>query len=76
VTVPFILARERDPSLRDARPTTPQEAEAVCDRIAATGALDAARERALEIVADAKAGLPWPDPALELVADGVVARYA
>ena len=76
VTLPFILARERDPSLRDARPTTPQEAEAVCDRIAATGALDAARERALEIVADAKAGLPWPDPALELVADGVVARYA
>ncbi|HEU4656796.1 MAG TPA: polyprenyl synthetase family protein [Capillimicrobium sp.] len=77
VTLPFILARERDPSLRDAaRPATPAEAEAVCDRIAATGALDEARERALEIVADAKRELPYDDEALRLVADGVVARYS
>ncbi len=77
VTLPFILARERDPSLREAaRVRTPAEAEALCDRIAATGALEAARERALAIVAQAKAGLPVRDAALDLVADGVVARYA
>jgi geranylgeranyl pyrophosphate synthase len=77
VTLPFILARERDPQLRAAaRVTTAQEAEALCDRIAATGALEEARGRALTIVADAKAGLPARDEALDLVADGVVARYA
>jgi hypothetical protein len=52
----------------------------VCDRIAATGATDATRVRALELVAAAKAELPpLPDrqrAALELVADGVVERYA
>lgn len=77
VTLPFILAREREPALREAgTPTTPAEAEALCDRIAATGALADARERALAIVAEAKAGLPSRDEALELVADNVVARYA
>jgi geranylgeranyl pyrophosphate synthase len=76
VTLPFILARERDPSLIDVRPVTPDEAEEVCDRIAATGALDDARARALAIVAEAKAELPHADAALELVADNVVARYA
>ena len=81
VTLPLILARERglaDLDLRAVR--TPAAAEAVCDRIAATGALETAREQALAIVADAKAGLPpVPEPqraALELVADGVVDRYA
>lgn len=76
VTLPFILARERDPSLLNVRPVTPDEAEEVCDRIAATGALDDARARALAIVAEAKAELPYRDAALELVADNVVARYA
>ena len=76
VTLPLILAREREPSLRGALPTTPEEAEALCDRIAATGALDEARARALAIVEEAKAELPRDDPALRLVADGVVARYA
>jgi geranylgeranyl pyrophosphate synthase len=77
VTLPFTLARERDPQLRTAgRPRTAEEAEAVCDRIAATGALDDARARALAIVAEAKSGLPYRDEALELVADNVVARYA
>jgi geranylgeranyl pyrophosphate synthase len=76
VTLPLILARERDPSLRRARPATPEDAEAVCDRIAATGALDDARDRALAIVAAAKGGLPGADVALELVADGVVDRYS
>ena len=36
----------------------PRQAERLCERIAATGALDEARERALSIVAEAKAALP------------------
>jgi geranylgeranyl pyrophosphate synthase len=76
ITLPFILARERDPALLRARPETPAEAAAVCDRIVATGALDEARDRALRIVEEAKRELPWPDAAFEMVADGVVERYA
>ena len=77
VTLPFILARERDPGLPHPRAvTTPERAAAVCDRIAATGALEDVRARALEMVAEAKAALPRADRALELVADGVVDRYA
>jgi geranylgeranyl pyrophosphate synthase len=84
VTLPLILARERDPELAglDLRAVrTPEQAEGVCDAIAATGALDAAREVALAMVADAKGGLPClPEPsqqaALELVADSVVDRYS
>jgi geranylgeranyl pyrophosphate synthase len=81
VTLPLILARRHDPSL-----TGPvrcaEEAAAVSDRVAATGALDAARERALGYVADAKAILaetelsPERTHALGLVAEGVVERYA
>ena len=84
VTLPLILARERDPDiigldLRSVR--TPEQAESVCDAIAATGALAAARQEALAMVAEAKAELPaLPEPsqqaALELVADGVVDRYS
>jgi geranylgeranyl pyrophosphate synthase len=84
VTLPFILARERDPELGALDPRSiadPATAERVCDRIEATGALEDARERALEMVAEAKAGLPAGLPetqrrALDLVANGVVARYA
>ena len=84
VTLPYILARERDVELAAVDPRTirdPETAERVCDRIEATGALDEARRRALEIVDDAKArladGLPARQRmALELVANGVVARYA
>jgi geranylgeranyl pyrophosphate synthase len=81
VTLPFILARERDPSLQAPAGMTPEQAEALCDRIAATGALEQARSRALELVAAAKASLPAGLPpaqrrALDLVADSVVARYA
>jgi geranylgeranyl pyrophosphate synthase len=84
VTLPLILARERDPELAslDLRAVrTPEQAENVCDAIAATGALQAAREEALAMVAEAKAGLPaLPSPsqqaALELAADGVVDRYS
>lgn len=86
VTLPLILARERDPELAAldlrAAAATPREAEALCDRIAATGALEAARAEALEDVAAAKRGLAsieldsWQREALDLVADGVVARYS
>ncbi|HXE46094.1 MAG TPA: polyprenyl synthetase family protein [Conexibacter sp.] len=83
VTLPLILARERDRGLArvDLRALrTPAEAEAICERIAATGALAAAKERALAVVAEARAALPPLPPAqhdaLELVADGVVERYA
>jgi geranylgeranyl pyrophosphate synthase len=74
VTLPYILARERDPGIPE--PGAITDAEAVCDRIAATGALDDVRAQALEMVAEAKAALPRPDRALELVADGVVDRYS
>jgi geranylgeranyl pyrophosphate synthase len=80
VTLPLILARRRDPELAALAVGTPEEAEGMCDRIAATGALDEAREIALGHVATAKGALPGladrPRKALELVADGVVARYA
>ncbi|MGI8921051.1 MAG: polyprenyl synthetase family protein [Solirubrobacteraceae bacterium] len=83
VTLPLILARERDPalaavSLRDVR--TPSQAAALCDRIEASGALRSARSHALDAVAQAKAALPElgarQRDALTLVADGVVERYA
>jgi geranylgeranyl pyrophosphate synthase len=83
VTLPLILARRRDDTLLRLDPSlAPDDAAAICERIAATGALDEAREQALTHVSDAKAslaGLELPDPrrrALELVADGVVERYA
>jgi geranylgeranyl pyrophosphate synthase len=82
VTLPFILARDRDPELAAMDPrtiTTPELAEEVCDAIAATGALEEARARALGLVESAKAGLPdglAQRRALELVAAGVVERYA
>ncbi len=84
ITLPFILARERSPALAALDPRavqTHQQAEALCDAIAATGALEASREQALALVAEAKAllpagGEPGRRRALELVADSVVARYA
>lgn len=81
VTLPLILARERDPSLaaEDLRAiTTPEAAAEVCARIAATGALETSRERALAMVAEAKEQLPAVAQrrVLELVADSVVERYA
>jgi geranylgeranyl pyrophosphate synthase len=82
ITLPIIYAREEDPALGDERPENATQAEALCDRIAATGALERARERALEFVSEAKAILsmiPLADnqrAALNLVADGVVERYS
>ncbi|MGZ4272151.1 MAG: polyprenyl synthetase family protein [Solirubrobacteraceae bacterium] len=83
VTLPLILARERDPALGalDLRGVvTTEQAADVCTRIAGTGALGVTRARALELVAGAKAELPdMPErqrTALELIADGVVERYS
>jgi geranylgeranyl pyrophosphate synthase len=84
VTLPFILARDRDSELAALDPRSidsPEASERVCDRIEATGALDDARARALEMVQEAKRALPdglsaRQRHALELVANGVVARYA
>jgi geranylgeranyl pyrophosphate synthase len=85
VTLPLILARERDPQLAalDLRAiTTADAAEALCARIAATGALEAARVRALEIVEAAMAQLAplaleaGQREALSLVAGSVADRNA
>ena len=84
VTLPFIIARERDPALGAIDPraiTGSAQAEEICDRIAATGALEEARTRALSHVDAAKAMLPADlsprdRSVLELVADGVVERFA
>jgi geranylgeranyl pyrophosphate synthase len=81
VTLPLILARRVDPSL-SGPVRCAEEAAAVCDRIAATGALEEARTQALEHVAEAKRVLGELDlserraHALRLVAEGVVERYA
>ena len=83
VTLPLILARERAQDLAAfdlASLDGPEQAEALCERIAATGALDRARKQALAVVAQAKATLPsiLPDgrsALLDLVADAVVERY-
>jgi geranylgeranyl pyrophosphate synthase len=83
VTLPLIEARERDPQLAalDLRAVrSDADAAGVCDSIAATGALEVARARALTLVSEAKATLPGLPArqlsALELVADGVVERYS
>lgn len=84
VTLPLILAARSDPDLAaaDLRRLDPPAAEALCDRIGATGALDEVRARALALVAEAKRALAGDAfgeserRLLELVADGVVDRYA
>jgi geranylgeranyl pyrophosphate synthase len=83
VTLPLILAREREADIAafDVRSLkAPEQAQALCERIAATGALEESRERALDIVSDAKRALPdaLPDgrsAMLSMVADAVVDRY-
>ena len=83
VTLPLIVAMERDPELAkvELRGLSEQDAEKICDRIAATGALEVVRARALEMVAAAKrelSGAAFDDEQrelLEIVADGVVERY-
>jgi geranylgeranyl pyrophosphate synthase len=84
VTLPLIVATAVDPGIQsvELRTLDPTSAEALCDRIAATGALDAVRSQALELVADAKrelASAAFGDEQrklLELIADGVVQRYS
>jgi geranylgeranyl pyrophosphate synthase len=84
VTLPLVAAAAVDPSLRevDLRGLDAAAAEQLCDRIAATGALEQVRSRALEMVSAAKAQLAsGPFDAeqrqlLGLVADGVVQRYS
>lgn len=84
VTLPLIAAAKSDPSIRkvDLQALDAASAEALCDRIAATGALERVRARALEMVAAAKRALetagfePEQRQLLALVADGVVQRYS
>ena len=84
VTLPLVLARREDPALGDLdlRAITSREAaEGVCDRIAATGALDETRARAAALVRAAKETLrDRVDAPLERsladVADRIAARYA
>jgi geranylgeranyl pyrophosphate synthase len=84
VTMPLILARDRDPGLAelDLRALDAAGAEAACARIAATGVLDAVRADARARVERAKSALaaaPLGDQRRELltmVADGVVERYS
>jgi geranylgeranyl pyrophosphate synthase len=84
VNLPLIVAAEHDPSLReiDLCELDATAAEQVCERIAATGALDTVRARALDLVAAGKRTLGATGfdaeqrRLLELVADGVVQRYS
>jgi geranylgeranyl pyrophosphate synthase len=84
VTLPFILARDRDAGLLelDLRSISPDEAAVICDRIAATGAPEEVRAEARDRVSEAKRELRGSGVGgeelkmLELVADGVVERYS
>ena len=84
VTLPLIEAAASDPTIRevDLHALDATAAEALCDRIAATGALERVRARALQMVAEAKQALERADfepeqrQLLALVADGVVQRYS
>jgi geranylgeranyl pyrophosphate synthase len=84
VTLPLILAGEEDPGIRatDLRQLDVAGAVGICDRIVATSAIARARAHALELVASAKRRLGnstfdvEQQRLLELVADGVVQRYA
>jgi len=86
VTLPLIVARERDPELREldlrSAATDAASAAALGDRIAATGALEETHAQALAHVARAKAALAEVDlgaaqrELLELIADGVAERRA
>jgi geranylgeranyl pyrophosphate synthase len=84
VTLPLIEAAASDPAIRevDLQALDAETAEALCDRIAATGALARVRARALQMVAEAKQSLERADfdpeqrQLLALVADGVVQRYS
>ena len=84
VNLPLIVAAQRDPELAalDLRSLDAAAAERVCDRIAATGALEEVRARAREGIERAKRSLdaehfsPSERRLLGLLADGVVERYS
>jgi len=84
VTLPLILAAEKDTAIRatELRGLDPAGAEELCARIEATGALRQVRARALELVAEGKRSLGGAGfdaerrRLLDLVADGVVQRYS
>ncbi len=84
VTLPLIIAAERDPGIgaADLRSLDAAGAARLCDRIEASGALRQVRSRALEMVAEGKrrlgsAGFDAERRKLfDLVADGVVQRYS
>jgi geranylgeranyl pyrophosphate synthase len=86
VTLPLILARDRDPAIAGldlrAAVTDAATAAALCDRIAVTGALEEARGAALEHVAGGKRALDRLELSseqrglLDLAADRAVERYA
>jgi geranylgeranyl pyrophosphate synthase len=84
ITLPLIEAAKSDPAIREAdlHALDAGAAEQLCDRIAATGALDRVRVRALEMAAEAKRALDRAQfdaeqrQLLGLVADGVVQRYS
>jgi geranylgeranyl pyrophosphate synthase len=84
VTLPLILASELDPELARLDLSTLRsraQAEQVCDRIAASGALEESRKQAAELVVAAKTELDGRLDAgvadlLRLVADRVVDRYS
>jgi geranylgeranyl pyrophosphate synthase len=84
ITLPLIIAAAVDPGIHevDLHGLDPAAAEDLCERIAATGALERVRARALEMVATAKRRLdsasfaPEQRQLLGLVADGVVQRYS
>jgi geranylgeranyl pyrophosphate synthase len=84
VTLPLILAAERDPEVRaaDLHDLDATAAEGLCNRIEASGALRQVRTRALELVAEGKRSLAGAGfdrerrKLFDLVADGVVQRYS
>ena len=84
VTMPLIVAIDRDPALADLdlHGLDAAAAVAVCERIVATGATDQVREAARARVEAAKAALAGTElgaervTQLRLVADGVVERYS
>jgi geranylgeranyl pyrophosphate synthase len=82
-TLPLILAARRDSTLAktDLRALASRdEAEALCHKIAATGALDEVTDRARSLAGEAKAELDCAPPELArllgMVADRVVDREA
>ena len=83
MTLPLILARRLDPGLEAAelRGLDQDAAEALCDRIAATGALDEVRDGPRPASGAPRAS-STPDfteeerELLGMIADGVVERYS